>query len=110
VFAGRELREPAGSRTHQRRFMTNAYATSASGWMAMNRKDRSGVQAAPNDIERALNLRQPWADRRRSGAGVKARQSSKIRELGHALVPSGFHTLDEQANALGLPRTPLGLS
>jgi len=36
---------------------------------------------------------------------MKARQSSKIRELGDALVTSGFHTLDEQANALGLPRS-----
>jgi hypothetical protein len=36
---------------------------------------------------------------------MKARQLSKIRELGDALVTSGFHTLDEQANALGLPRS-----
>jgi hypothetical protein len=36
---------------------------------------------------------------------TKTRQSSKIRELGEALVTSGFRTLDEQANALGLPRS-----
>jgi hypothetical protein len=36
---------------------------------------------------------------------MKARQSSKIRELGDALVATGFLTLDQQANALGLSRS-----
>jgi oligoribonuclease (3'-5' exoribonuclease) len=36
---------------------------------------------------------------------MKARQTSKIRELGEALVASGLRTLDEQAKALGLPRS-----
>ena len=36
---------------------------------------------------------------------MKARQSSKIRELGGALVTAGFLTLDEQATALGLCRS-----
>jgi hypothetical protein len=36
---------------------------------------------------------------------MKARQTAKIRELGDALVASGLHTLDEQATALGLPRS-----
>ncbi|MEJ2373904.1 MAG: hypothetical protein P8Y71_00350 [Pseudolabrys sp.] len=35
----------------------------------------------------------------------KARQSAKIREIADALVSSGHHTLDEQANALGLGRS-----
>jgi predicted DNA-binding transcriptional regulator AlpA len=35
----------------------------------------------------------------------KGRQSSKIRELGEALVTMGFLTLDEQAEALGLCRS-----
>ena len=36
---------------------------------------------------------------------TKARQSSKIRELGGALVTAGFVTLDEQAQAIGLCRS-----
>jgi hypothetical protein len=38
-------------------------------------------------------------------AEMKARQASKIRELGHALVDAGFLTLDEQSKALGLSRS-----
>ena len=38
-------------------------------------------------------------------ADVKARQSSKIREIGEALVTAGFVSLDAQAKALGLPRS-----
>jgi hypothetical protein len=40
-----------------------------------------------------------------TAAICKARQSSKIREFGHALVVAGFLTLDEQAKALGLSRS-----
>ena len=36
---------------------------------------------------------------------MKARQASKIRELGHVLVDAGFLTLDEQSKALGLARS-----
>ena len=36
---------------------------------------------------------------------MKARQSSKIRELGDALIAEGYLTLDEQARALGLGRS-----
>jgi hypothetical protein len=39
------------------------------------------------------------------GKGNKARQSSKISELAEALEAAGFLTLDEQAKALGLPRS-----
>jgi hypothetical protein len=38
-------------------------------------------------------------------ARMKARQSSKIRELAAAVEAAGFLTLDEQARALGLPRS-----
>ncbi len=38
-------------------------------------------------------------------AEMKARQSSKIRELGDALIDAGLLTLDEQATALGLCRS-----
>jgi hypothetical protein len=38
-------------------------------------------------------------------ADMKARQSSKIRELGNTLAAAGFLTLDEQAKALGLCRS-----
>src|ERR1700731_5084737 len=36
---------------------------------------------------------------------LKARQSSKIREIGEALITAGFVSLDAQAKALGLPRS-----
>jgi hypothetical protein len=39
-------------------------------------------------------------------AELKARQSAKIRELREALVTAGFTTLNEQARALGLSRSP----
>jgi hypothetical protein len=38
-------------------------------------------------------------------ADVKAPQSSKIREIGEALITAGFVSLDAQAKALGLPRS-----
>jgi hypothetical protein len=38
-------------------------------------------------------------------ASMKARQSSKIRELAEAVKSVGFFTLDEQAKALGLSRS-----
>jgi hypothetical protein len=40
-----------------------------------------------------------------AGADMKARQSSKIRELGDVLVAVGFETLDQQAEVLGLARS-----
>jgi hypothetical protein len=43
--------------------------------------------------------------RRPVGAQMKARQASKIRELGDALITAGLLTLDEQAEALGLSRS-----
>jgi hypothetical protein len=36
---------------------------------------------------------------------VKARQSSKIREIGDALIALGYLALDEQAKVLGLARS-----
>ena len=38
-------------------------------------------------------------------ADVKARQASKIREIGKALITTGFVLLDAQAKILGLPRS-----
>jgi hypothetical protein len=38
-------------------------------------------------------------------ADVKARQASKIREIGEALITTGFVSLDAQAKILGLPRS-----
>ena len=40
-----------------------------------------------------------------STAGVKGRQSAKIREIADALISEGFRTLDAQAKALGLSRS-----
>ena len=36
---------------------------------------------------------------------MKARQSAKITKIGDALVAAGYLTLDQQAMALGLPRS-----
>ena len=36
---------------------------------------------------------------------MKARQSRKIRELRDALSAAGFHTIEEQSRALGIPRS-----
>jgi aspartokinase len=36
---------------------------------------------------------------------LKTRQSSKIREIGEALISTGFVSLDSQAKILGLPRS-----
>jgi hypothetical protein len=36
---------------------------------------------------------------------MKAQQSSKIKEIGEALLAAGFRVLDEQAKALGLCRS-----
>jgi hypothetical protein len=36
---------------------------------------------------------------------MKARQSAKIRKLGQVLIDVGLRSLDDQANALGLPRS-----
>jgi hypothetical protein len=38
-------------------------------------------------------------------ATMKARQSSKIRQLAEAVEAAGFLTLDEQAKVLGVPRS-----
>ena len=38
-------------------------------------------------------------------ADVKARLSSKIREIGEAVIATGFVSLDAQAKVLGLPRS-----
>ena len=43
--------------------------------------------------------------RREDSQAVKERQSSKLKELSDALVAAGFVSLDEQASALGLPRS-----
>ena len=42
---------------------------------------------------------------RRVIAEMKARQSAKIRELGQVMIDVGLRSLEEQANALGLPRS-----
>ena len=40
-----------------------------------------------------------------SVAEMKKQQASKIREIGTALIASGYHALDEQADVLELSRT-----
>jgi hypothetical protein len=55
--------------------------------------DRGNMRALP--MQRAAH----------TAAEMKAQQSSKIREIGDALVAAGFCALDEQAEALGLSRS-----
>jgi hypothetical protein len=81
--------------------------------MTVNLRGCSAYQAMPAGIDprpardyapgSALGL--PCADYSETGAGVKARQSSKIKELGDALIAIGFLSLDHQATALGLARS-----
>ena len=40
-----------------------------------------------------------------STSHLKARQTAKMREIGEALVTAGYDNLDNQAAALGLPRS-----
>ena len=40
-----------------------------------------------------------------STSDLKARQAAKMREIGEALVTAGYDNLDNQAAALGLPRS-----
>ena len=40
-----------------------------------------------------------------TAAEMKSRQSSKIREIGEALIAAGFRAFDKQAEALGLSRS-----
>lgn len=64
-------------------------------------------------MARPKDLMQRFVERRHSAshrlslsiADAKARQSAKIRQLGEALVAAGYRRLDEQAKALGLPRS-----
>jgi hypothetical protein len=66
------------------------------------------MKSHPSDV-----FRPPSADREQAPTQrplpltdrMKARQSCKIRELAEAVKSAGFLTLDEQANALGLPRS-----
>lgn len=63
----------------------------------------------PNDLLQRFAERRQRPSRRigpaMTFADPKARQSAKIRQLGDALVAAGYRRLDEQAGALGLPRS-----
>jgi hypothetical protein len=61
-----------------------------------------------SDVFRRLSAARVQARTQRPlplAARMKARQSSKIRELAEAIKSAGFLTLDEQAKALGLSRS-----
>ena len=63
---------------------------------------RSGLKniaAPPNTESTQTRAARPVNDE------MKARQSAKIRELGQVLIDVGLRSLDDQANALGLPRS-----
>src|SRR5262245_18835535 len=70
---------------------------------------RARLRSNPTPALQAMTSRitpiAPGAGRSESGADMKARQSSKIRELGDVLVAMGLQTLDQQADALGLARS-----
>jgi hypothetical protein len=84
-------------------------------WMTVNLKDRSGDQrtkwGAWSQASHTATLwqRAPVEGRKNvmkaRPSHVKARQASKIREIGDALIALGYLALDEQAKALGLARS-----
>ena len=66
------------------------------------------MESHPSDVFRPSSAARVHARTQRPlplSARMKARQSSKIRELAEALKSAGFLTLDEQAQALGLSRS-----
>jgi len=63
------------------------------------------MESHPSDVFRPSSAVRVQARSQRPlplTARMKARQSSKIRELAEAIKSAGFLTLDEQAKALGL--------
>jgi hypothetical protein len=66
------------------------------------------MESHPSDVFRPSSIARVQTRTQRPlplTARMKARQSSKIRELAEALKSVGFLTLDEQAKALGLSRS-----
>jgi len=59
------------------------------------------VLHGPKRIRLLLVSQRPYS----VSAEMKARQSSKIRELAETVEAAGFRTLDEQAQILGVPRS-----
>ena len=74
----------------------------------MNSADQSGAALAHRPASALLQQHRNHSFRHgrpQAVAEMKARQSSKIKELGDALVVEGLVTLDQQADALGLSRS-----
>jgi hypothetical protein len=65
----------------------------------------TGAQMATNNSPAFRTRPSAPYERTARRHSMKARQTSTIRKLGAVLVTSGFRTLDEQAKALGLPRS-----
>src|SRR6476620_1072744 len=65
------------------------------------------VRRAASDFDLMSKHRTSSHQSRRpqSLAAMKVRQSTSIREIANALTVSGFYTLDEQAEALGISRS-----
>jgi hypothetical protein len=66
-------------------------------------------RSVPKDVLLRLAERRQQSSQRAKPvmaiADPKARQAAKIKQLGEALVTAGYRRLDEQAKALGLPRS-----
>jgi hypothetical protein len=66
-------------------------------------------RSSPKDVLQRLAERRQQPSRRPrpaiTMADPKVRQAAKIKQLGEALVAAGYCRLDEQAKALGLPRS-----
>jgi hypothetical protein len=71
----------------------------------MESDESDGFLSAATALTRAARKHSARSEHEPTGAHTKARQSSKIRELGDALLFAGFLSLDAQAKALGLPRS-----
>ena len=64
-----------------------------------------GRAAADFDLMSKHRTSSHQSRRPHSLAAMKVRQSTSIREIANALTASGFYTLDEQAEALGISRS-----
>src|SRR5712691_9373236 len=71
----------------------------------MESDESDGFLSATTALTRAARKHSARSEHEPTGAHTKERQSSKIKELGDALLFAGFVSLDAQAKALGLPRS-----
>ncbi len=105
--SARQIAERIGSTTGTVRALASRLGI-LSKW---HKKDKASEDSVPSSLASPTVPTQKQRERLFQEARtpvvaeLKARQLSKIREIRDALVSAGFLTLDEQAKALGLPRS-----